>query len=596
MRQLQSFFILLVTVFLFSACSSSSEDTNNPLTLGELLAKQGTWRSPAIKDGDDYYFMSVSFNSESSGVIYTVYPSGMIANEEYFSFTTEGKQVPYKLHVVFDGGRESNVIVTQMDADKITFTLDDGKSEEWTPYSIADQAQFDYYDGQAVPDDLREHPDWYEFYEVNAWYVGTTARFPVPCLYNSEKQLVVVSDINRFCKLLAANSGPKDFTVGDTKWYITGGYLVYVTMGNEQLTYAVMSEPANRYDEGQKMPASVVLDSEANGFAKVTVTVEEYSFSNENDRSRQVVEAWGDEKGFFVAGSKSWQEVYHKWNGYDINSLNFDYTYDGIYTWDESDKWWIQYDNETNRKVLVFAGTRFVEKVHWIDNKTIETNSSASVYSSALGYSYSGSIFFDVYEDIDVASQVTVYSSSSWLYNAKLRVAYRKGETYNDGKYTYDCTRLAIDWAKTSNSGAERTGIITIYVNNIDGRTYSRNYYIKQYGTSSSYGGGGSSGGSSGSSSSGSNSGTYERVSVVKIIEVKGIGFNSNSYSRSTAYLYKQKASNGKMCLYTSTKTMIGVASSNIDKYCGKSNYSVGSYQYKVVEYGVTNNTYYYFN
>ena len=105
-------------------------------------------------------------------------------------------------------------------------------------------------------------------------------------------------------------------------------------------------------------------------------------------------------------------------------------------------------------------------------------------------------------------------------------------------------------------------------------------------------GGSGYTGGTDSGGSSGSN--TSDLVSV-NVLKIKALQTSSGdyTYSKSSVSMYKGTR-DGKLYLYSSTKTLIGTAKSNPDNKCGP--YNVSNYSYRVLDASPSSIIYYYFD
>lgn len=274
-----------------------------------------------------------------------------------------------------------------------------------------------------------------------------------------------------------------DIASGTYRWNNESTEYSFIFKKRDDITSEVL--PIELHD-GETIPEFIKMNPAAYGYEVIEVTVDKYTSDCSSKIRITPLYAYQNDEGFFIPGDiAKIGNVYHTWNTVKSYDLPIEYTFDGLYYLNTGDKYYRIYDNYEQQSILILPATHVVQKVHWLDTNVITLDSSASTYSSFLGYNTTGSIFFDVYDDVNVYSQVSVSYSDSWL-TGKVRVAYRKGDTYNNGASVYDATRIAIDYANTKNTGSERTGYINITVTEVDGETYNQTYTIKQSGTSSS--------------------------------------------------------------------------------------------------------------
>lgn len=306
-------------------------------------------------------------------------------------------------------------------------------------------------------------------------------------------------------------------------------------------------KPAFKLNDGDPIPASIKANPAAYGFEVIQVNVDKYSYDESSTIRYTELFAEQDSEGFFILGDVDGiGNIYHTWSTIKSYDLPFEYTFDGLYNLNTGDKYYSKYDGDAQQRLLILPATHELQKVHWLDTEVKTVNSDASPYLSSYGYNTSGSVFFDVYDNVDVSSQVQVSYSDSWL-TGRIRVAYRKGEDNNNA------TRIAIDYAKTQNTGNDRTGYIYITVTGIDGKSYTQTYTIIQSGASSS--GGNSGGGTTPSSGTSSNLVTGKVAATVKAI---GPGVSYDSYAsyvngKTTRVDYEYNPSAGKYYVYGGT-------------------------------------------
>ena len=191
------------------------------------------------------------------------------------------------------------------------------------------------------------------------------------------------------------------------------------------------------------------------------------------------------------------------------------------------------------------------------------------------------------YADVNDNSTVNVSISVSWF-----TLNSRNTTNYADGT-----KRVYFYFNKASNRyGYDRMGTVTFSAS--DGTKYT--YTIVQEGLLGKQSSSGSGSGSGSSSGSGSGSGsssstTYTSVRALKVIQTSTSStvVTTTNYTSSYVSLYKSEGGS-RTYLYTSSKSLIGSASTNYDSY--KGSIYVGTYNLKVTEYGVTKTVYYYFD
>ena len=273
-----------------------------------------------------------------------------------------------------------------------------------------------------------------------------------------------------------------------------------MTLVEEQnLSYVIPRHEFN-FNNGDAIDAKVLANPQKYGFdmQKATMLHVDRDIQNDGNTYLKLIEIWSNSKGYFIIGNSTTDNVYRKWNNYDT----YYYAPDGILYLKNGMEW--NADAITDEFFEVIVNTEEVE----IDNARINDyspytlNSSASSYSSALGFSFSGSFTFDVWYDNFSWSDINVYTDASWLWIAnEKRIFNYKGDVVPDRQNKhYDNTSGGLYFCTTENNGYERTGHIYVYINTPQGKTYSKTITVIQKGKYSDGGTGGDTGGDSGSS------------------------------------------------------------------------------------------------
>lgn len=182
------------------------------------------------------------------------------------------------------------------------------------------------------------------------------------------------------------------------------------------------------------------------------------------------------------------------------------------------------------------------DKVSFIGaDETISQGSSASLKTNSRGIWYTNYITIDIYSDEYFSiDQIESSTSASWLSVVDKTILWYKGpvlDSYNEA------TRVMVYWATTSNSGADRTGTITLKVKNVEGKAYSATYTVEQQGESNGGGGNGGNGGNGGSG--GGTTDEWEAISAPGYLPYYYCPTDRTttpSYPRSTTHtVYKNK-------------------------------------------------------
>ncbi len=442
-------------------------------------------------DGDDDWFPVIFFVNDTIGCIYECAPNGQILDYKAFRYTVSGSTLPITITADFYGDDTQVLVINDISDDEMSAT-EIRQEKQYTLrfrlFNIPEQALIFYK--SPIPEDFWEHPTWYgEFQNVNCWRISPSGCEKIKSLVNYKNwHLMALEDQPVFYMMPETSVSDTIIKAGDKRWHIKYGYIMHCDDNDENTCYVIYSQPVEIMSEGTEIPAAILQNPEQYGFTKNSA----YYISNAGNGSTDNIEIWKDDFGFFVVGSSSWHNTYHEWMS-DQPSV-FVTKVGKVYVW--SDMTWTSYNTDDQQSYYqhwVTMGSPTIQTVTWnpTTDSAIQIEAASSTYASYWGFSYSGVLYVDVYTDDFDLSKFTFTPSTSWLWAVNTAIAYRKGTLSEYGE-EYTHTRVRIFWDASSNTGAERTGNITLTVSDAQGQNHSATYTIKQKGTSTSSGSGSS--------------------------------------------------------------------------------------------------------
>ena len=466
MKSTMRFLISLFFVLTISACSDYFIFTSVP----DFLVNT-SWSELVGEDDKMYVYQFFDNDGDLSGVRYTCYLNGRILEEN--SFTWEWKSSKHLLTLFGQDGMEERAVVQCGDS---LISFSDGR--QWTAYQLNfDEGSLN--EGDLVPDDLFEHPDWYDFEKITQWVLKDNGwKKRTDAFIHKQKRLVA---LRTHSVILACDyKGSGNVEMEGYTWGLTDSYWmhddVYYVLGQQR--------PVIILKDDDVVPTFVQTNPEAYGFEYKECWAHFHNFALGYRYPYLNYPVWVNQDGAFLHGSYSNCNIFNIW----YYSENLIYSEGGVYLISKGTKYLAfgsTLNNDEYQTHLLYDLVPTLQRVHFYGCEDHTINSRASSYVPADGLTYTGVSNFRVYDPSFTLDKVQVSYSASWLWAVKV-----SSIVESDGCYV-----VTIRWGNSANSGSARSAFMYITVNGVQGETYSTTVTINQQGV------GGSSGGGSGGSS-----------------------------------------------------------------------------------------------
>jgi hypothetical protein len=466
MKQMYHVIMTLAVSLLIFACEKEEVVDTFPQDLTKT-----EWCIASLSEGEMFVYSFIATGTSGYGYKYKCYGNGRIVETFPFHWTYNSKTAQLSL-LLNDSNLGEDYAIVSHDEGNIIF--EDGTI--WRSYFM----QSDSYDlqyGSPIPDDLFEHPEWYDFEGIYRWELNNNKWLMQDSAYiHKDKGLLAIKGEENIieCKY------KKNFTfdMGGYTWRLDEGCDVR-NSANENWILSI-SKPIIELEDEQAVPDFVIAEPEAYGFQYKKCWVQHYHLELKYYLLFDESAIYYNDKGAFIT---PW---YTDINCYIYNTWRTDRNWfggeEGIWRPGNNAKYFIygSISDGTKYQSTVTFDPPTLERVHFTE-QSYTINSFASGYSQAENVNVTGAYFFDVYDPEFSISKVTVSYSHSWLWTAKLTNL--APERFN--------TRVKLLWANSANYGSTRTGYIYITVHNIKGESYSHTLTVTQYGPNGSGGGGG---------------------------------------------------------------------------------------------------------
>lgn len=428
------------------------------------------WCIASLSEGEMFVYSFIATGTSGYGYKYKCYGNGRIVETFPFHWTYNSKTAQLSLLLNDSNVGEDYAIVSH---DEGNIIFEDGTI--WRSYFMQSDS-YDLQSGSPIPDDLFEHPEWYDFEGIYRWELNNNKWLMQDSAYiHKDKGLLAIKGEENIieCKY------KKNFTfdMGGYTWRLDEGCDVR-NSANENWILSI-SKPIIELEDEQAVPDFVIAEPEAYGFQYKKCWVQHYHLELKCYLLFDESAIYYNDKGAFIT---PW---YTDINCYIYNTWRTDKNWfggeEGIWRPGNNAKYFIygSISDGTKYQSTVTFDPPTLERVHFTE-QSYTINSFASGYSQAENVNVTGAYFFDVYDPEFSISKVTVSYSHSWLWTAKLTNL--APERFN--------TRVKLLWANSANYGSTRTGYIYITVHNIKGESYSHTLTVTQYGPNGSGGGG----------------------------------------------------------------------------------------------------------
>ena len=457
---------LAVSLLIF-ACEKEEEVVD---TFPQDLTKT-EWCIASLSEGEMFVYSFIATGTSGYGYKYKCYGNGRIVETFPFHWTYNSKTAQLSLLLNDSNVGEDYAIVSH---DEGNIIFEDGTI--WRSYFMQSDS-YDLQSGSPIPDDLFEHPEWYDFEGIYRWELNNNKWLMQDSAYiHKDKGLLAIKGEENIieCKY------KKNFTfdMGGYTWRLDEGCDVR-NSANENWILSI-SKPIIELENKQAVPDFVIAEPEAYGFQYKKCWVQHYHLELKYYLLFDESAIYYNDKGAFIT---PW---YTDINCYIYNTWRTDKNWfggeEGIWRPGNNAKYFIygSISDGTKYQSTVTFDPPTLERVHFTE-QSYTINSFASGYSQAENVNVTGAYFFDVYDPEFSTSKVTVSYSHSWLWTAKLT-------NLTPDRFS---TRVKLLWANSANYGSTRTGYIYITVHNIKGESYSHTLTVTQYGPNGSGGGGG---------------------------------------------------------------------------------------------------------
>ena len=468
MKQMYHVIMTLAVSLLIFACEKEEVVDTFPQDLTKT-----EWCIASLSEGEMFVYSFIATGTSGYGYKYKCYGNGRIVETFPFHWTYNSKTAQLSLLLNDSNVGEDYAIVSH---DEGNIIFEDGTI--WRSYFMQSDS-YDLQSGSPIPDDLFEHPEWYDFEGIYRWELNNNKWLMQDSAYiHKDKGLLAIKGEENIieCKY------KKNFTfdMGGYTWRLDEGCDVR-NSANENWILSI-SKPIIELEDEQAVPDFVIAEPEAYGFQYKKCWVQHYHLELKYYLLFDESAIYYNDKGAFIT---PW---YTDINCYIYNTWRTDKNWfggeEGIWRPGNNAKYFIygSISDGTKYQSTVTFDPPTLERVHFTE-QSYTINSFASGYSQAENVNVTGAYFFDVYDPEFSISKVTVSYSHSWLWTAKLTNL--APERFN--------TRVKLLWANSANYGSTRTGYIYITVHNIKGESYSHTLTVTQYGPNGSGGGGGGS-------------------------------------------------------------------------------------------------------
>ena len=428
------------------------------------------WCIASLSEGEMFVYSFIATGTSGYGYKYKCYGNGRIVETFPFHWTYNSKTAQLSLLLNDSNVGEDYAIVSH---DEGNIIFEDGTI--WRSYFMQSDS-YDLQSGSPIPDDLFEHPEWYDFEGIYRWELNNNKWLMQDTAYiHKDKGLLAIKGEENIieCKY------KKNFTfdMGGYTWRLDEGCDVR-NSANENWILSI-SKPIIELENKQAVPDFVIAEPEAYGFQYKKCWVQHYHLELKYYLLFDESAIYYNDKGAFIT---PW---YTDINCYIYNTWRTDKNWfggeEGIWRPGNNAKYFIygSISDGTEYQSTVTFDPPTLERVHFTE-QSYTINSFASGYSQAENVNVTGAYFFDVYDPEFSISKVTVSYSHSWLWTAKLT-------NLTPERFS---TRVKLLWANSANYGSTRTGYIYITVHNIKGESYSHTLTVTQYGPNGSGGGG----------------------------------------------------------------------------------------------------------
>lgn len=465
MKQMYHVIMTLAVSLLIFACEKEEVVDTFPQDLTKT-----EWCIASLSEGEMFVYSFIATGTSGYGYKYKCYGNGRIVETFPFHWTYNSKTAQLSLLLNDSNVGEDYAIVSH---DEGNIIFEDGTI--WRSYFMQSDS-YDLQSGSPIPDDLFEHPEWYDFEGIYRWELNNNKWLMQDSAYiHKDKGLLAIKGEENIieCKY------KKNFTfdMGGYTWRLDEGCDVR-NSANENWILSI-SKPIIELEDEQAVPDFVIAEPEAYGFQYKKCWVQHYHLELKCYLLFDESAIYYNDKGAFIT---PW---YTDINCYIYNTWRTDKNWfggeEGIWRPGNNAKYFIygSISDGTKYQSTVTFDPPTLERVHFTE-QSYTINSFASGYSQAENVNVTGAYFFDVYDPEFSISKVTVSYSHSWLWTAKLTNL--APERFN--------TRVKLLWANSANYGSTRTGYIYITVHNIKGESYSHTLTVTQYGPNGSGGGG----------------------------------------------------------------------------------------------------------
>lgn len=465
MKQMYHVIMTLAVSLLIFACEKEEVVDTFPQDLTKT-----EWCIASLSEGEMFVYSFIATGTSGYGYKYKCYGNGRIIETFPFHWTYNSKTAQLSLLLNDSNVGEDYAIVSH---DEGNIIFEDGTI--WRSYFMQSDS-YDLQSGSPIPDDLFEHPEWYDFEGIYRWELNNNKWLMQDSAYiHKDKGLLAIKGEENIieCKY------KKNFTfdMGGYTWRLDEGCDVR-NSANENWMLSI-SKPIIELEDEQAVPDFVIAEPEAYGFQYKKCWVQHYHLELKYYLLFDESAIYYNDKGAFIT---PW---YTDINCYIYNTWRTDKNWfggeEGIWRPGNNAKYFIygSISDGTKYQSTVTFDPPTLERVHFTE-QSYTINSFASGYSQAENVNVTGAYFFDVYDPEFSISKVTVSYSHSWLWTAKLTNL--APERFN--------TRVKLLWANSANYGSTRTGYIYITVHNIKGESYSHTLTVTQYGPNGSGGGG----------------------------------------------------------------------------------------------------------
>ncbi len=466
MKQMYHVIMTLAVSLLIFACEKEEVVDTFPQDLTKT-----EWCIASLSEGEMFVYSFIATGTSGYGYKYKCYGNGRIVETFPFHWTYNSKTAQLSLLFNDSNVGEDYAIVSH---DEGNIIFEDGTI--WRSYFMQSDS-YDLQSGSPIPDDLFEHPEWYDFEGIYRWELNNNKWLMQDTAYiHKDKGLLAIKGEENIieCKY------KKNFTfdMEGYTWRLDEGCDVR-NSANENWILSI-SKPIIELENKQAVPDFVIAEPEAYGFQYKKCWVQHYHLELKYYLLFDESAIYYNDKGAFIT---SW---YTDINCYIYNTWRTDKNWfggeEGIWRPGNNAKYFIygSISDGTKYQSTVTFDPPTLERVHFTE-QSYTINSFASGYSQAENVNVTGAYFFDVYDPEFSTSKVTVSYSHSWLWTAKLT---------NLAPEIFS-TRVKLLWANSANYGSTRTGYIYITVHNIKGESYSHTLTVTQYGPNGSGGGGG---------------------------------------------------------------------------------------------------------